>query len=476
MAEVVGMAVSMAGSIAGGKAAQAIMGTPISGPDTTIPGVTSATIKKGAKGQPDQAIPQVDISQSLAWFREAADAQANAYQQGLDYYTNALKQAANEIKAGYAKSNATLAPISFASTQALNEQMRMMGLDPMPATASLSGTLKDMGIKPEIANQIDMAAKIKDPAARAQAKQDIISSIANQKQSLNLDEIRTSLGPRPDSDSLQYQTKKVGAPSGPTAEWNAYVDAQKQATAAWDSKYNDLVASKKADMVKNNTMLDAISSQFNNTYADTYDAGYTGQQVTDRITSTPGYKFQLDQGTQAVERQGAAKGMLGSGNTLIALQNYGQGLAQNYYGMYMDNLARITAEGSGATSQIAANQAQEGRDYGALWQAGGEAGMKTYGAIGDAKAQSLYNQGNLYADAAKFNTSLQFNGIQADLNRKAEAEKQAKDNQMKQQQMNSQVQQQAIASLPSLMNATTAQQQFNYGLFQNQQGGKAYYA
>lgn len=52
---------------------------------------------------------------------------------------------------------------------------------------------------------------------------------------------------------------------------------------------------------------------------------------------TPGYKFQFDQGAQALERSAAAKGMLQSGNYLQDLVKYGQGMAStglsNYAGM-----------------------------------------------------------------------------------------------------------------------------------------------
>lgn len=49
-----------------------------------------------------------------------------------------------------------------------------------------------------------------------------------------------------------------------------------------------------------------------------------------KITEDPGYKFQFNQGQQAVERSMAARGFLGSGNEAIALTEYGQGFAANY--------------------------------------------------------------------------------------------------------------------------------------------------
>jgi hypothetical protein len=46
----------------------------------------------------------------------------------------------------------------------------------------------------------------------------------------------------------------------------------------------------------------------------------------------PGYKFQLEQGTNAIDQNAAANGSLLSGNTGKALTDYGQGLAQTGYG------------------------------------------------------------------------------------------------------------------------------------------------
>lgn len=45
----------------------------------------------------------------------------------------------------------------------------------------------------------------------------------------------------------------------------------------------------------------------------------------------PGYQFRLEQGQKALERSGAVRGMLNSGQTLKALTNYAQGMASQEY-------------------------------------------------------------------------------------------------------------------------------------------------
>lgn len=59
------------------------------------------------------------------------------------------------------------------------------------------------------------------------------------------------------------------------------------------------------------------------------------------IANTAGYKFELDQGQQALARSAAAKGMTGSGNTLAALLEHGQGLAATRRGQEVDRLSSL---------------------------------------------------------------------------------------------------------------------------------------
>ena len=54
--------------------------------------------------------------------------------------------------------------------------------------------------------------------------------------------------------------------------------------------------------------------------------------------NTPGYKFQLQQGEQAIQNSAAASGGLLGGATLQSLLSYGQGLAGTTYQQYLNNL------------------------------------------------------------------------------------------------------------------------------------------
>lgn len=71
-------------------------------------------------------------------------------------------------------------------------------------------------------------------------------------------------------------------------------------------------------------------------------------------TSDPSYQFRLQQGQQALERSAAAKGMLGSGNILQALQDYGQGAASQEFQNQYNRLLPLTGATTGSPGQAGA--------------------------------------------------------------------------------------------------------------------------
>jgi hypothetical protein len=84
--------------------------------------------------------------------------------------------------------------------------------------------------------------------------------------------------------------------------------------------------------------------------------GLNGQEGYDRATDAfrtgPGYNFAVDQANEAVKRNAAATGMLGSGNTLIGISDRTRGMADQEYQRYLDNLFRASGQGqSAATTQ-----------------------------------------------------------------------------------------------------------------------------
>jgi hypothetical protein len=102
------------------------------------------------------------------------------------------------------------------------------------------------------------------------------------------------------------------------------------------------------------------------------------------ITKDPGYEFQFNQGREAINRSMGAKGYLGSGNLGIALTEYGQNYAQNYFTKKAEQLAGLAGAGispnfSGALSGYgsgidAASAALASLGYGSVMAGGASQG------------------------------------------------------------------------------------------------------
>lgn len=105
--------------------------------------------------------------------------------------------------------------------------------------------------------------------------------------------------------------------------------------------------------------------------------------ATTAFTQTPGYDFRLSEGVKAAERSAAARGRLGSGATMKAVQRYGEGLASAEYGDWWNRnagLAGVGQQATAATSQAGQNAANN--ITGAL------------GSAGNARASAYANTGS----------------------------------------------------------------------------------
>lgn len=99
------------------------------------------------------------------------------------------------------------------------------------------------------------------------------------------------------------------------------------------------------------------------------------------LSNLPGYQFQQQQGNQAVQRNLAASGLLQSGAAGKALQQYGQGVASQYAGQYVNGLQSLAGLGqtsvanTGAVGANTANQIGSNQIYAGNAQASGYAGQ-----------------------------------------------------------------------------------------------------
>lgn len=101
----------------------------------------------------------------------------------------------------------------------------------------------------------------------------------------------------------------------------------------------------------------------------------------------------MSQGQQTVNNSASSTGGVNSGNTLKALTQYGQGLANQTYQQYLGNVQNLVGMGQNAATQtgtfgaananqVGANTVAAGADIGAGTVAGGNALNSAIGGVG----------------------------------------------------------------------------------------------
>lgn len=126
----------------------------------------------------------------------------------------------------------------------------------------------------------------------------------------------------------------------------------------------------------------ALGSTSANSLANLLQQGFQAPTLA-QAQATPGYQFQLQQGTQAIDENAAANGTLMSGNTGTALQNYGQNLAQGAYQQTYQN----------ALNQYIANSS--------TLQGAVNSGLSSTGQLAGANQASAQNTGQVDLTAAQ---------------------------------------------------------------------------
>ena len=133
--------------------------------------------------------------------------------------------------------------------------------------------------------------------------------------------------------------------------------------------------------------------------------GFGGQAGTDSALSTlqntPGYQFSLQQGEQATDRGAAAKGMVSSGNTIAAEDQYSQGLAQQNYNNYVSQLEPYL--GAQNTSAAGISQAAQNTGNTLNTDIGNNANLAYNTQAGIGTAQSAADLGQAQGDMSFLN-------------------------------------------------------------------------
>lgn len=128
--------------------------------------------------------------------------------------------------------------------------------------------------------------------------------------------------------------------------------------------------------------------------------------------TSPGYEFQLGQGLDAINRRRNMGGMLASGNADRDAQEYGQGLAAQEYGNYLNRLNPYVGLEASTLGNVAGNRAgllqglgglyaNTGAALGNLFNTGGQNIANVYGGLGSGLAGISTGAGQNLAQLAQ---------------------------------------------------------------------------
>lgn len=143
--------------------------------------------------------------------------------------------------------------------------------------------------------------------------------------------------------------------------------------------------------------------------------------------ASPGYERRVAEATDAVARKASALGALGSGNTMQAISDRANYLADEDYGRWQGQVQGVADRGQQAATVQAGLQGQLGNQLAGLGQAQGTSEAGLYGQYAGLGMNNIWNATNSgigsvqnaqkqAADAVASRNSLWANGIGAGLN------------------------------------------------------------
>jgi hypothetical protein len=134
------------------------------------------------------------------------------------------------------------------------------------------------------------------------------------------------------------------------------------------------------------TSVNNLSRLANDPNFSTYGSTFHAPTLAE-VEATPGYQFQLQQGTDAIAKQAAATGTLLSGNTGKALTDYGQGLASTTYNDRYNQALQTYMTNYGVWNNDTTNQVNRLGTLAGL----GQNATATTGQLGQSAANTVAN-------------------------------------------------------------------------------------
>jgi hypothetical protein len=142
----------------------------------------------------------------------------------------------------------------------------------------------------------------------------------------------------------------------------------------------------------------------------------TSSDISDIVNNLPGFQFTQQQGLNSIQNAASASGNLNSGNILEQLNQYGQGLSEQYFGNYMNQLGTLAGAGASASNQAATGANALGSNIANEYTTLGNTQANAQLAAGQAMASSYLspaaNQSvNMFPYTTSSSTSSQGSGL-----------------------------------------------------------------
>lgn len=112
------------------------------------------------------------------------------------------------------------------------------------------------------------------------------------------------------------------------------------------------------------------------------------------LQNFPGYQFAFDQGQQALDRSAASRGLLLSGGQVKDSQAYGQGMASQQFGNYVNQLQALSSLGESGASMTGNAAISTGQGIAGSTIAGGNAVAQGILGSGQATASGIIGGAN----------------------------------------------------------------------------------
>lgn len=352
----------------------------------------------GGSGGGGQAIVQTGPTPQAA--SAAAQAQVAAAQQASEAATANTNNAINALMGEYGTALQYQQPAAFTGNQAMAQLNYMLGLNAVaPGSAPTAPTMPTLASAEQKVSNADLISyldqnSIVNGSDNGFAHQTYVGA-GSEDPALTAwanggwDVSGTPSAGMSNPGGVTLAQNLQETPSGASAFYtNPTIKSDATADIANQNLQNNLLPAYQQQLTTYNQQNDAWNQE-NNIY-NTYKAKgtATSADIGDIVQNLPGYQFQLGQGISGIQNAASANGMLNSGSLLRGLDQYGQGLASNYYQNYLQNLQGLAGMGTNANNQISTAAQNTGagvaNQYGNL----GTDQANSYLAAGQAMASS----------------------------------------------------------------------------------------